>query len=172
MRVWPLTVFLLISNTMPVSHKIAWLGYQRHLSPTGVSPPFSLVRLVLPASYDSISDYINPWPRTAKVPLIFKNVKNQRPYKREQDKRMKEIRDWALSPLLQSGSWLSRFAPSLVANLTIRSCLESLRASWQSLMSQLHSVTSGIIHTHTHFVHNLYTKTRTAANRAYNLHPH
>ena len=31
---------------------------------------------------------------------------------------------------------------------------------------------SHISHTRIHFVHNLYTKTRTAANRAYNLHPH
>ena len=31
---------------------------------------------------------------------------------------------------------------------------------------------SHIIHTRIYFVHNLYTKTRTAANRAYNLHPH
>ena len=55
---------------------------------------------------------------------------------------------------------------------SVCSCLESLRASWQSLMSRLHYVTSCIIHTRIHFVHNLYTKTRTAANRAYNLHPH
>ena len=72
-----------------------------------VSPPFSFTRLVRPASYDSISEYINPRPRGAKVPRIFKNLKNRRPYKREQDKRVKEKRDWALSPLLQSGSWLA-----------------------------------------------------------------
>ena len=62
-----------------------------------VSPPFSFTRLVRPASYDSISEYINPRPHTPKVPEIFKNLKNQRPYKREQDKRMEEKRDWALS---------------------------------------------------------------------------
>ena len=87
MRVWPLTVFLLISNTMPVSHKTAWLGYQRHLSPTGVSPPFSLVRLVLPASYDAIYKYINP--RT--IGIMF--TKYQQIVHKINEKQMDQVRD-------------------------------------------------------------------------------
>ena len=40
-----------------------------------------------------------------------------------------------------------------------------------TLMSQLHSVTYHISHTHLYFVHNLYTKNKTAENRSLNLHP-
>ena len=58
---------------------------------------FSYSGSLLRASYDSIFDYINPRPRTPKVRFCLEKLKNQRPHKREQDKRMAEKKDWALS---------------------------------------------------------------------------
>ena len=71
----------------------------------------------------------------------------------------------------------SVFFPPAKTEATCRPCLAELRhrlsisfgRNMPSASSSLAS--SGISHTRTHFVHNLYTKNRTAENRAPNLHP-
>ena len=62
-----------------------------------LSPPCLITQLVRLASYDSIFKYINPWPRSAKVPHTSKNHKNPSPYKRINEKQTPQKSQNALS---------------------------------------------------------------------------